>query len=486
MIYKYLRKYYLLIFIVLLAFFLRIVFLNNDLFFGFEQGRDFIKIHEILSGDLTLIGPKTDIDGIFHGAFSYYIPALPFWLSGGNPYLVQLFFVSINSVAIVFLYQFVKSLFNKNAAIISSVLYAVSYSSVVYARWLSNPTLVPALTIFILYFLVRSKNKPMYLIVVFLLWSIIVHLEIVAAAALLPGIFLYIFLKKVKVQPKVIILAVFSVLIILSPYVIFNYRHDNILANGIVQYFSTEKENISRTIQFSRFLEEVVDNVYPSSRSIALFIFWLLLTIPFALKKFDRKNLFLITVFLFTGPVMYFILGVNPLRHFYIAMPVFLSIIISCAIVSLGQKRAVFGVVFLLLIFLGNLKVIYNRLPQRRPIFLYHAQHTYIGDQKRLLDYIYIDTDTKEFNYEYYSIPYWKNEAWEYLFSWYGERKYGYLPSTNKTEIFYVLIEPEEKQPLYQQDWYENMDKVSTLISSFESGRLKLEKRSRKEEGGVK
>ena len=106
------KKYYPIILIICLAFALRMLFFEKNFFFGFEQGRDFLKVREILTGNLTLIGPKTDIDGIFHGAFSYYelIPA--FLLFKGDPYLMQVFFILLNCFLIIFLYKFVEDIFN--------------------------------------------------------------------------------------------------------------------------------------------------------------------------------------------------------------------------------------------------------------------------------------------------------------------------------------------------------------------------------------
>ena len=54
--------------ILLSAFLLRIAWLDKNLFFGYEQGRDLLAIKDIIfNKNLTLLGPKTDIDGIYHG-----------------------------------------------------------------------------------------------------------------------------------------------------------------------------------------------------------------------------------------------------------------------------------------------------------------------------------------------------------------------------------------------------------------------------------
>ena len=57
----------LLLMIVLFGFSLRTIALPDNMLFGYEQGRDAIVARDILSGDFTLLGPKTDSEGIYHG-----------------------------------------------------------------------------------------------------------------------------------------------------------------------------------------------------------------------------------------------------------------------------------------------------------------------------------------------------------------------------------------------------------------------------------
>ena len=96
-----------------------------------------------------------------------------------------------------------------------------------------------------------------------------------------------------------------------------------------------------------------------------------------------------------------------------------------------------------------------------------------------MLDFAYKDAAGTPFNYEYYSIPYWKNEGWRYLFEWYGEKKYGYLPQERESKVFYLFIEPDLSQKLYQKNWYEEVNSKSRLIESHNFDRLVVEKRER-------
>src|SRR5581483_2273241 len=100
--------------LVILAFFLRFYLIPETLFFGPEQGIDFLSIRNIaVNHSLTLIGAKTDISGIFHGPVYYYMSVLPFLIGKGDPVTVLGFFILINSFTVLIIYYTGKEYFNK-------------------------------------------------------------------------------------------------------------------------------------------------------------------------------------------------------------------------------------------------------------------------------------------------------------------------------------------------------------------------------------
>src|SRR5258708_36247591 len=88
----------------LLSFSLRFYSLPRNLFFGPEQGIDFFAIKQVSEGKFTLIGAKTDINGIFHGPIYYYLSVIPFVFSEGDPVVIAGFFVILNSLTIYIVY----------------------------------------------------------------------------------------------------------------------------------------------------------------------------------------------------------------------------------------------------------------------------------------------------------------------------------------------------------------------------------------------
>lgn len=464
--------------VVLLAFVLRVLWLPGNLFFGFEQGRDFLKLAEVASGNLALTGPGTDIPGIFHGALSYYVPLPSFFLFAGDPLWVQISFIFLNCLAIYFLYRAVVNLFNKEVALVASVFYAISYSSIIYSRWLSNPTLVPALTIGILFFLTKAKNNPLSLVLVAGLWSVIFHLEIVAAITLVVPVVVFLLFEKVKLNLKVVAVCLGTVLLILSSYVVFDLKNDHILFNGIRSYVTSPKSGVlDFRGSFDQFTNELTDNIYPEGRNISLVIFWGIIALVLAEGRRQKRN-FLILLFMFISPLAYLVYGMRPQRHFFIFTPIFISIVFALFWDHMTKARlGLIAAAILVFVAASNLKTFYRRVPTSVGNFIHHAQRMYLKDELSLVDYVYSDAKGNPFSYDYYSIPYWKKESWVYLFTWYGKAKYNYLPQDERTDTFYVLIEPDEIQTPYQNEWYDKLGDHSKLIYSFESGKLKAEKR---------
>ena len=470
--------------IVGLAFLLRIMWLGKNLFFGFEQGRDMLKLAEVLSGDLVLVGPKTDIAGVFHGALSYYIPLVPFILFGGNPFGIILTYVTINSLAIIFLFKATQTMFDSKVALIASFLYAISYSAIVYARWLSNPSLVPAFTILFLFSLTRIKKHWIYLLLAAAFWSTLFHLLVVVAIILIPPTLIYLYYEKIKLPIKNIAMGLSVVVVLLSTYAVFEMRNKFVMVTNLVDYLKEGSDLSGGDLSFiDQFLKEVVDGLFPASPRIAFLIFALLLFFVIRSAGKKRENL-LILAFLLSGPTLFLISGISPLRHFYIITPIFMSITVAFIVTNLLKTgRGKLGITVLGIVILGNFLAYNNWLISNRANFIHHAQRTYIDDMKNLIDYVYQDAGSTEFTYDYYSVPYWKEDAWQYLFQWYGKGKYGYAPPIDRTnvdrsEVFYTFIEPNETTPVHLDNWYGEYKKGLELIDTFESGKLKVEKRT--------
>lgn len=465
--------------IICLAFLLRIAWLNENLFFGYEQGRDLLAIKNIIvNKNLTLLGPKTDADGIFHGPLSYYLLIPSFIVTSGDPLLITISLILVHILSFVLLYKANSVLFGKNTALLSLLFLAISYSSIIYSRWLSNPNLIPAFTIGIYYFLVKAKENNKFLIPVGILWSVVFHLSLISASILVLPILASILVLKIKITPKTFLISLGTALLLLISYPVFELRNDFLISKGIQHLFAGASGKVLKVQNIDQLKNEIVDNLFPLSRTLALVLFAGLLST--AILRVKRNVNYLLPIGFVILPTLFFlVIGINPLRHTYISLPPFIATILACGLVSLKDKLKVVGRIILAVILIGNIWAFDERIPQSIANFLQPSQRTYLGPELRMIDFVYKDAAGKTFNYEYYSIPYWKEEGWRYLFEWYGQKKYGYIPQYKESKTFYVFIEPDERQKLYQQNWYEGMNAKSHLIESKTFDKLTVEKRER-------
>lgn len=468
-----------LIFVVSASFLFRSLFLQDNLFFGFEQGRDMIRVRDVLHGDITLLGPKTDIDGVFHGPLSYYILAPIYVVTGGSPLFMLLFLIGLHSLAAVILYKVAQRELPKPAHIIAPLLFAVSYPMIVYARWLSNPNLVVPLTIAIIYCLSMAKEKKVYLPFATILFGILCHLQIAVAILIAPPLLFFFLRNKLYTNRKMLFIAIAALVAVMSTYVVFELKNNFLMTRSYMAYSQTASHPVDRTKTFDGFFDHVQDFFFVDKKWIS---FVTLGAFALYAAAVFRKNSFVtfLLIGIFAPPLFFYALGMAPLRHFYNASPVFLVLLLSAVFADMYKVKKILGVLAVLLFLFFNIKTYAARIPENVANFLYHAQRMYLGDQKRVIDYAYNHAHGQPFSYDYYSIPYWKAEAWEYLFDWYATNAYGYRPQQKNTDVFYVFMEPDESQPLYKKTWYENLNKESDIIDSYTSRHLTVEVRQRK------
>jgi len=467
--------------VLAVALFLRVLWLPQNLFFGFEQGRDMLAVAKIINfEDLRLIGANTDVDGIFHGVFYYYFLVPIHALTGGDPLTITYFLIFLNVIGVYFLYRGVKDLFGEQTALLSSFFYAVSYSAIIYARWLSNPNSIPFLAIILFYALVRARSEKWFFCLAAVCWGLIFHLSLATASTLVLPILFFVFLYKIIPSFKQVLFTTATLLVIFSPYIVFDFKNDHILSNKLLAYTISLTKEKNYLAAYEVFFTEVADNLVPFNRSLSLAV--LVVVLFWVLSTFKNRQTLVVMGFVTLPVLLYSVFGMAPLRHIYIALPPFLSILFAASFLYLAKSKYFYlGTFLVVLAMFANLWHSLSVLPESKGNFLQRSQRTYLGDQKKVLDYIYTSVAGEPFSYEYFSVPWWKSEAWEYLFLWYGKNNYGYTPSKARTQTFYSVWEPDETIPIYKDNWYGVLNTGSNIIDIKQFGSLGVEKREWKQ-----
>jgi len=92
-----------------------------------------------------------------------------------------------------------------------------------------------------------------------------------------------------------------------------------------------------------------------------------------------------------------------------------------------------------------------------------HGGVAKIRGKLEVIDWIYQDAGEEKFNLLVFTPPVY-DYPYQYLLKWYGQKKYGYLPGDKKEGLFYLLIEPDSKQPWTYQGWLETVIKTGKVL----------------------
>ncbi|MBU1031588.1 hypothetical protein KKE03_01545, partial [Patescibacteria group bacterium] len=98
------------VFILILGIIYRLFLTSGGNFlFNMDNARDMVDVREmVVLGKLRLTGPTSAIEGFYNGPAWYYLLAVPFIISGGDPYASILMEIILWAIGGFFLLKLVK------------------------------------------------------------------------------------------------------------------------------------------------------------------------------------------------------------------------------------------------------------------------------------------------------------------------------------------------------------------------------------------
>jgi 4-amino-4-deoxy-L-arabinose transferase-like glycosyltransferase len=476
-----------LIFIFLFSIALRWYRLDQYLFFGFEQGRDAEIIRNIYQhADFQLVGPKTDLAGIFHGAYYYYLMIIPYALSGGNPVIGSFFLVLLSSLIPVLMYFFAKDFFaSRKLGILTALLTAVSYEYIIYSRWLSNvtPGLFFVLLTFCTLWLYKQKKKELFFIVACVSAALAAQFELVLVL-LFGFVFLVYLLTRLIPFPhwKTWLTALVLSIGVFGPHMLFNFRNQNIMFKSALAFAKGESEANAKSKGVAPAFADLTHSYsiitrralsLPDQRLVLPILGVLAVGVFLALKqKTQRQHIsFLLVWFCMGAPVLLFS-SVSLLYQLYLGVGFSLIFLTVVALRELNKLKL--GVVitgfFAIILFTGFVSTLYKLHTNQDVFFITIQEGMNYRDQQALLKYAHDDAGGQIYRLEAFTIPYLQQEGWQYL------QSFLYPHTTDRgSKLVYIVIE-KQVEPFWQKKWTEELGE-STLVETKEFGLLKVEKR---------
>jgi hypothetical protein len=452
----------LVIFLVILAFLLRFYLIPENLFFGPEQGRDFLVVKDILyNHHATLIGSKTDVGGVFHGPVFYYLILIPFLVSMGNPIFVSGFLIVIHSLSVFLIYILAKEMFNKRIAIISSIIFTFSFGLIAYSRWLSNPPLSIPLSIIFIYFLHGLlKGKRKFLIPLAISFGILGQAEFINFI-FFGFILLISFLKYhgVFLKDKFIFISsiFFAGVFSFGTYLLFDIRHNFLISKSVFNLISGKSGfhiGMGEIIPavFSSYLSSLGDftGIINTVFSIGFFLVGVVVLVK--IYKSFSIAIFILSLWIVSPIICLVILRNNPLEHLFLGIYPAFAILLSLLIFFLFKSTRIQAVILITYVVI-SLVMWKTSLPMNKNMNFQSTQpDLYYRDETLVVKKILSLTRNNKFEFQAYTIPYWSPDAWDYLF-WYYGRNQGYSGSDPSTEKLFVIIQPDPNNKIYQDGW---------------------------------
>ena len=428
--------------ILCVAFIIRTINLKDIILFAYDQARDAQRVYNMVyKGDIKIVGPETDIQGIFNGPLLYYMLAPVYFFSNFDPNAAALLFVCINVATILLVFWASKILFNKSSiALIASLFWAFSFEQGFFSRYISNASpMSTTTTIFFIglaLFFLKKKQWGLPLSAIGMALSIHCNFYFIYLFLFYPICFI---LFKGKPKIKTIALTIIAFMVLLSPWIITELRWKFVGTRSLFAYFIHQGTSVSATnflsfllSIFSRYYDRISQGIYFSfiPHKLLGFSVMAMLLIYSIVKKRSSTTLFLLLWTLNTLPLFAFKSGVHSVEVINGSVFVPLTIIMAFGISELAkikvQKIPIFSAICILgIVSYGFISFVKNN-------FTTHSIHTgepsLLVNAKKVIDYTYKNADKKDFGICSISEPLFMNTVWSFLYTTYGKQKYGYLP----------------------------------------------------------
>ena len=227
--------------VFLLGAFLRVYRMDELAVFLADQASDSTKVYNITHGDFTLLGPITSVGGFYNGPIVYYLMAPFFFLMKNQPLSGTVFQTTLSLLTIPLLFLIGKKIKNETVGLLASFFFAISPLMVEYSRAAFNSYPAIFFSTFILYLFVtlneRFPRVRYTLLGLCIGWIIQMHyftVVFLTVAAVYP----WLSSKKIQKIPYFILVGI-GFFIGISPFLLFELRHDFLNIKLMMQYFNS-------------------------------------------------------------------------------------------------------------------------------------------------------------------------------------------------------------------------------------------------------
>ncbi|MBU0998516.1 glycosyltransferase family 39 protein [Patescibacteria group bacterium] len=492
---KYFNKFHfeklLLIIVLALSFIVRVYRVNDLLGFYYDQGRDALVIWDLWhNGKFFLIGPTTGIAGIFRGPYYYYLITPFYLLGGGNPVYPAVFLAFLSTLSIYLLYLLVEKIQkDKIVSLVAVVIASFSFNMVMASRWLSNPTPMFLLSMFLILGMFRVIDNKKYGWEIIALISGLSLFNFGSSGELYYFLAIFIFLLlnwKNRPDLKRLLISLFLFFLTFAPLLLFDLRHGGILRNNFFKSFVSEKSFTFPTESLFEarivYYYEVFSKTLFHSRQkleILLMSFLVLGFLFFAKDLWKNKYVKVVLIVLFSPIVgLLFFQGNDTVLYEYYMTGYLLIFILLVSLVLGKIWKNILGkllvVLFVIVFLLNNIPVIRFKLKDK----VDSTGSVALKNELQVVDWIFEDSEEKLFNVDIY-VPPVISYAYDYLFKWKSFKGGFNNLKFENVDLLYTVYENDSQHPERLEAWLSRQKGIGDIIEENHFGGITIQKRIR-------
>ncbi len=442
---------------------------TNSFAFTYDVGRDMLALRDMYYlHKIPLIGATTGLPGIFYGPWWYYLLFPFFIIVGGDPQGIAFIMAVIGILSIPLGYLVGKKISGNMLGLTFATFISVSPYLIALSSQIWNPNIAPFFVLVVLYVLTeiyKEKNASDSFIWYFLLGLLLalnIDLEIVFGTLFCTSIIASVlFVRRIKIALRNIFAFLLGVLIIFSPRIIFEFRHSFLMTNSLIRFLTIHDGTSSLGIlpTFMNRVEIFLDIFSQTTISgqmllgVILFIASVVgFLVCYKKLQISERNFLstaFITIAIFLIGTTFFSHDIWP--HYLVGLPIIFLLSVSMVLVSASEitKDKPILIVTSILIFLIQLNPVNIINTLSKPVFAGDA--SVYRNQVAVIDYVYRAAAGKQFKYVVYTPPV-HDYTYQYLFEWYGQKKYKYEPA-EKSKLAFFILEPDPENPKRLTDW---------------------------------
>jgi len=448
--------------IFIIAILIRFLYFPENIYFGFDQARDAYSALEIFKGDFKIIGPTTAFEGLHHGVLYYYIIAPFYGLGNMSPEVVAGLMRILNALGIFLIFFITKTLFDKKVGLFAALIFAFSFEQTQFSIYMGNPSLA-VLSVMIMYLglaLTIFEKKNFGLPLAFLGLGASIQFQFALTYLIIPFMLVSIIYRKVflKIPIKIWLQSFLALAFSLSTFIIAELKYNFPTIQGLLLLSQSGSQKNLENI-FSTFLFSIsrmgMYNISGNLGTTFVLVLLLFFLVFFIREKSLRQKLVFLSIWFFSFLVTLIVNGgvKNPSQNpplYYPNVGISIALIIFTAflISSTFNKNKFLGVFLVVFMLFANVSLIKVFNPQGNFSEISVQQGMLLGDEKKVLDYMYNQSNLEVFTVKAVTMPLLINTTWSYLFEWYGKNKYGYLPVWNGKNAlgYYGNLKVQEAQ----------------------------------------